>query len=66
MMTDTDKPDFHAVRGALNGVVLQLEVLRIALDKGDEAMARKALAAAKDGARTTAERLDAAAAKVGE
>lgn len=65
-MTETDKPDFHAVRGALNGVVLQLEVIRLALDKGDEAMAQRALTAAREGARAAAERLDAAAAKVGE
>ncbi|MCB9735452.1 MAG: hypothetical protein H6745_22920 [Deltaproteobacteria bacterium] len=65
-MGDPEKPDFHAVRGALNGVVLQLEVIRLALDKGDDAMARRALAAARDAAKTAAERLDAAAAKVGE
>lgn len=52
----------HRLRGALNGVVLQLEVAALALDRGDAALLRKAL----DAARRAASEASAAVADLDE
>ncbi|MCC6620231.1 MAG: hypothetical protein IT385_03200 [Deltaproteobacteria bacterium] len=49
----------HALRGALNGVVLQLEVAALARARGDEAMLDKALAAARKAAAEASEQVAA-------
>lgn len=47
----------HRLRGRLNGVILQLEVARVALKKGDMAMLETALNTARDEANKAAEEL---------
>ncbi len=52
----------HALRGRLNGVILQLEVARIALARDDKAMLALAIETAREEAHkaaTEVERLDA-------
>jgi len=48
----------HDLRGALNGVILQLEVATLAADREDEAMLRRALSAARRAATEAVEQLD--------
>jgi len=55
----------HALRGALNGVVLQLEVALLALERGDDALLRKALDAAKRASAEATDRLVALDAELG-
>ncbi|MFO0751342.1 MAG: hypothetical protein U1F43_37590 [Myxococcota bacterium] len=54
-----DQKAMHRLRGALNGVVLQLEVLALAADRGDAALLAKALAAARGAARDAVDQLEA-------
>ena len=49
----------HHLRGALNGVVLQLEVAALARARGDEAMLDKALEAARRAAAEATDHLAA-------
>jgi len=53
----TARSAVHALRGALNGVVLQLEVAALARARGDEAMLDRALAAARKAAAEASERV---------
>ena len=47
----------HRLRGRLNGVILQLEVARLALERGDRDMLEAAINSARDEAQRAASEL---------
>lgn len=49
----------HKLRGSLNGVVLQLEVLALAAGRGDEALLQRSLGAARAAAADAVKHLEA-------
>jgi len=52
------RASMHKLRGSMNGVVLQLEVLALAVQRGDEALLTRSLEAARAAAADAVKHLD--------
>jgi len=58
-MSERDRRPLHDLRGNLNGLALQLEVMALAFSRGDRAMHERALSAARDAMTRASEQLEA-------